>query len=748
MTPDETRLQAQARQQGVVVDLGMAALRGDSVGALIAAALAAVRETLGMDKAAVLRSDAAGSQYVLQAVDPPDPVGTEPVIVKEGDRSITGQTLSSGQPIVTSDAEADPRFDSIPSAGSLRVCSAITVIISGPVGPFGVLGVFHSERRDITDDEVRFVKAVANVLGAAVERRRTERALETSDARLRMAQEAGRMGVWEWDLKADQIIWSDALEHLYGMATGAFDGSMDAFKQRVHPDDVARVEDALRTALRSGGYEAEHRIVRADNDEVRWIVSRADLIRDEAGQPVRMVGINVDITERKVVEEERFSLLRAEQAARAAAERAHERLSFLSEATGLLSASLDYKETLQGVTRLAVPQYADLCIIDLLESGRLTTVALAHADPAVEPRLWDQRRRYPPATAPDDPIRETMRYGQPLMFSDMSAGVLAAMAVDGRHLEQLQQLHIGSGIIVPLMARGRVLGTLSLFRSAGQEPFDSADDQTLATELARRTALAIDNARLYAEASRTGERFRRMAETLQASLLPPNLPVIPGVDLDAKYRAAAAGTSVGGDFYDVFALGERGWGIVIGDVQGKGTEAATVTGIARHTIRTAAMRRNPAGSLHVLNEALLRGEEHGDRFCTVLYGELDVVDGAVRIELASGGHPPALLRRADGSIEPVGGSGSLMGVIENLSLNLAQAELAPGDALVFYTDGVTEARGPAGEYGEQRLIDVIAASGAASAQDITAAIVRSVTAFSQGQFRDDIALLVVRATGD
>ena len=740
------RLEEQARQEAAVVDLGMAALRGDSVSALTGAALAALRRDLGMDIAALLRSDAGGSQFVLQAVDPHDTSLVESVVVRHGDRTIAGQALATGQPVVAEDAAADPRFDSTPAAGDMPVASAIAVVIPGQESPFGVLAAFSSTPRSITDDEVRFVQAMANVIGTAVERRRTERALETSDARLRMAQEAGRMGVWEWDLRTDEIIWSDALEHLYGLPTGGFDGRYESFQQRVHPDDLARVDDAVRHAARSGGYEVEHRIIRADTGDVRWIVSRGDTIRDDAGEPVRMVGINVDITERKVVEEERFSLLRAEQAARAAAERSRERLTFLSEATGVLSASLDYRETLQSVTRLAVPQYADICIVDLLEAGQLTTVAVAHADPAAEQLVWQIRRRYPAATASNDPTRETMRYGQPLMFSEMPDDVLEAMAVDAEHLALLRRLDVNSGIVVPLIARGRVLGTVSLIRSTGHDPFEGADDQTLATELARRAALAIDNARLYAEASRTGERFRRMAETLQASLLPPNLPAVPGVDLAATYRAAAAGTTVGGDFYDVFALGDRGWGVAIGDVQGKGTEAATVTGIARHTIRTAAMRRDASGSLEVLNEALVLGEEHGDRFCTVLYGQLQPTGDEIHLELASGGHPPALLRRADGTVERVGGGGTLLGVIEDIDLSVAQVALRPGDVLVLYTDGVIEARGAEGEYGDDRLMDAVAAADARTARDVASAIERSVTRFSGGNFRDDIALLVVRAT--
>ena len=740
------RLEAQARHLTTVVEIGMAALGGTPVRHLVPAAVAAVRAVVGGDRVALLRSESGGDEFVLESVDPVDagPVGT--VVVRRGDRSLAGQALADEAPIVSSDTQSDDRFDTTPLAGDMPVRSAVAVLIPGGDEPFGVLAMYSRQQRDINADEVTFIQAIANVIGTAVERRRTERALETSNTRLQMAQEAGRMGVWEWDLRADEIVWSEALEHLWGLPTGGFDGRFESFRTMVHPDDLTRVEDAVNGALTSGSYELEHRILRADTGELRWIVARGDLIRDEGGTPVRLIGINVDITERKVVEEERYSLLRAEQAARAAAERSREQLTFLSEATAALSASLDYTETLQAVTRLAVPEYADICIVDLLEVDQLTTVAVAHADPSAEQRIWDLRRRFPAAVADDDPTRETLRYAQPLLFTDMPAEVLAAMAVNDEHLDLLLALEVRSGIIVPLIARGRVLGTLSLIRMQDREPFDGVDDQTLVMELGRRAALAIDNARLYAEAEQTGNRFRRMAETLQASLLPPELPTIPGIDLAAIYRAAAAGTTVGGDFYDVFALTDRGWGVVIGDVQGKGTEAATVTGIARHTIRTAAMRRNPAGSLDVLNQALLQGEEHDNRFCTVLFGQLEpAAEGGAHIEFASGGHPPALLRRSDGTVEAISGWGTLLGVIANITIQTAATELRPGDAMVLYTDGVTEARGGADEFGEERLIDTLAASTATTAAGLADDVVQAVTDFSSGHFRDDIAILVVRA---
>ena len=168
--------------------------------------------------------------------------------------------------------------------------------------------------------------------------------------------------------------------------------------------------------------------------------------------------------------------------------------------------------------------------------------------------------------------------------------------------------------------------------------FDEQDLE-LGEELARRCATAIDNARLY------GERAY-IARTLQESLLPAELPEIPGLETAARFRATGEGNEVGGDFYDLFESGGRGWTVVIGDVCGKGPDAAAVTALARYTLRAAAMReRLPSRSLALLNEALLR--QRGDRrFCTVAYAYLETLDSGARVGFASGGHPLPLVLRA------------------------------------------------------------------------------------------------------
>ena len=203
---------------------------------------------------------------------------------------------------------------------------------------------------------------------------------------------------------------------------------------------------------------------------------------------------------------------------------------------------------------------------------------------------------------------------------------------------------------------------------------------------------------------------------------------------------------MGGDFYDLFATGDRGWTVVMGDVCGKGPDAAAVTALARYTLRAAAMReRLPSRSLSLLNEALLR-QRDDRRFCTVAYAYLEPLDDGARVGFASGGHPLPLLVRPDGEVEPIGAPGTLLGVLPDPSFEDRAVSLAPGDALVFYTDGVIESRGADGSLDEARLAELLTSCAGLGA-DAIAAAVEAAALSSHDQRRDDIAVLVLRVAG-
>lgn len=236
-------------------------------------------------------------------------------------------------------------------------------------------------------------------------------------------------------------------------------------------------------------------------------------------------------------------------------------------------------------------------------------------------------------------------------------------------------------------------------------------------------------------------RAHSLARTLQQTLIPPRPPEIPGLDVAAVYRPAGSGVEVGGDFYDVFQTGEHDWVVVIGDVCGKGVEAAVLTSLARHTIRAVAMRvSGPADALHALNQVLL--DHPADRFCTVALLRLSYTDGRWWLTMCLGGHPQPLVSSRDRAPHVVGMPGSLVGILPDPEFHETHLTLEPGTTVVLYTDGVTEGRRDDEQYGEERL-RVAAAAYGTDATALAEGILADVLEFQGGVARDDIAVLAL-----
>jgi serine phosphatase RsbU (regulator of sigma subunit) len=332
-----------------------------------------------------------------------------------------------------------------------------------------------------------------------------------------------------------------------------------------------------------------------------------------------------------------------------------------------------------------------------------------------------------------------LRSGRPELYPEIPDELIRSAVKDDEQYRLIQEIGMRSAMIVPMVARGRSMGALSFVSGPSGRRFDE-QDLGLAEELARRCATAIDNARLFTERA-------YIARTLQRSLLPAELPEIPGIEAAARFRPTGEGNEVGGDFYDLFETGGRGWTVVMGDVCGKGPDAAAVTALARYTLRAAAMReRLPSRSLRLLNEALLR-QRDDRRFCTVAYAYLEAHDGGIRIGVASGGHPLPMLLHSDGTVEAIGEPGTLLGVLPDPNLEDRSLALSPGDALVFYTDGVIEGRGASVLLDEDGLSRLLAECAGAGADAIAARVEDAAVAAQGGNPRDDIAVLVLRVAG-
>ena len=287
-------------------------------------------------------------------------------------------------------------------------------------------------------------------------------------------------------------------------------------------------------------------------------------------------------------------------------------------------------------------------------------------------------------------------------------------------------------IEVPLLAGERVLGVLQVGWLRKRRP--RPDEIDLLHLAADRAALAIEHARVY-------ERERETADTLQHSLLPERLPKIPGVAIAARYRAAGERFQVGGDFYDAFEVADGRWLLVIGDVCGKGPEAATLTALARYTLRAEAMREpRPAELLGLLNDAIVRQRSDG-RFCTAVCVSIDVRDSDLVVTLASGGHPLPMLLRADGSVQEVGHHGTLLGIVAEVDLEDVRLELAPGDILVLYTDGVIEVDAPEKVLEPAELAELVSGCAGLDPGALARRLEREV--LGDGEPRDDLAIVAV-----
>src|SRR4051812_22022657 len=294
----------------------------------------------------------------------------------------------------------------------------------------------------------------------------------------------------------------------------------------------------------------------------------------------------------------------------------------------------------------------------------------------------------------DAPMPEAMRAGAPVLLASRAAWLERFPSFPPRG-------DFEAFAAVPLMGERGAVGCLG-FGFAEARDFEPADVELLQV-VARQGAQALERAALY-------EQRAHVARTLQSALLPSELPHVPGLEIATAYHPLGDGDQVGGDFYDVFAT-EHGWSAAIGDVCGKGVEAAVVTGMVRHTLRALELGHGEPGAvLRRLNQALRRDAPE-DRFCTVALAHLTALKAGFRVDVACAGHPPPMLRRASGEVEEVSSRGTLLGIDEEIRLTPSASELRPGDALVFYTDGIIEARRPGELFGYERLADVLRAAG-------------------------------------
>ena len=338
----------------------------------------------------------------------------------------------------------------------------------------------------------------------------------------------------------------------------------------------------------------------------------------------------------------------------------------------------------------------------------------------------------------EGPCLQAYRTGQHVAIRDLAQDTTFA-----RFSPAAAQAGLGAVYSFPLRLDDRQLGALELY---AKEPVElSAADLVGAQILADVTAAYLFNARARQAARDLLRTSAELAATLQESLLPPELPVVPGLTVAARFQPGRGGTLVGGDFYDIFPLPGKRWGILMGDVVGHGARAATLAALARYTVRTlAVLQTSPRRVLTGLNDTVLARAEP-ERFLSAVYLTTRKTTDGVEVKLARGGHPAPLLRRVDGTVDPIDAPGRLLGCLPNPGLADVRLLLAPGELLLLYTDGVTEARRANEQFSDTRLRALLAAS-LGDAQTIVDQVIDAALAHCDGELADDAAVMAILAT--
>jgi PAS domain S-box-containing protein len=412
---------------------------------------------------------------------------------------------------------------------------------------------------------------------------------------------------------------------------------------------------------------------------------------------------------------------------------------FLVAATRGLDASLDFDRTARTIVQTAVPEMAEVCVLDFIRrDGWVGDSVVGAGDPDVAGTLEGIRRRTPLDPRCNHPVAQVLRAGRPMVWRDLTApSVLEDVVQSEEHRRLIEETHYQSAAVAPLVARGTTLGAISFLHASTDLRFDD-EDLRLVGELADRAAMALDNARLYEERD-------RIAQNLQRGLRPPEPPYVPGLDIAVVFDAFGEGMEIGGDVYDVLPTEDGCW-IMIGDVTGKGSVAAGVSVALRHSMRGLARQIDePHELLAQLNEMLLEGRSLND-FATALLLRLRRDGERWTGSLAAAGHPPVIHVTSEGPVQL--GGGAVLGAWADAPIPRHEVELLAGETLVLVTDGWFEAGPPETHVAPSALAELAHSFADLELAAMTECLRQDAIARGGGRLRDDLVLLALRPGSD
>jgi PAS domain S-box-containing protein len=608
-----------------------------------------------------------------------------------------------------------PRYEVSAELG-LEAALAIPIPIGDPESVLAV-AEFHTLSFEAQSEELMaLLAAFADQLGTFIARRRAEaKSAEAERFRQHLAEvvRGTQDAVLSKNLDGIVTTWNPAAARLYGYtAEEAIGRHVSFLVPPDHKDEEKVILDRVKRGERLDTYETE----RIRHDGARISVS---LTVSPIRSPMRGL-IGASVVARDITAEVRRR-------------RAQE---FLVAASRLLDTSLDPIETARTIVNTAVPELAEICLVDFRRpDGWYGDSVVAGANPEMAARLERIRHETPLDPSGDHPVAQVLRLKQPMIWRDLkSPEVVDKVSQNSDHLQLMRDAGYNSAAVVPLIARGRTLGALSFLHAHGDLRYDPGDLEFL-SELGERAALALDNARLYRERD-------RVAKNLQRGLRPPRPADVPGLGISVVFEAAGEGIDVGGDLYDVLPTEDGCW-LLVGDVAGKGSTAAGVSVAVRHSVRGLTREIDePDEVLRRVNELLLTGESLND-FATAMLARLKrAEDGSWHITLASAGHPPAVLATEAGS--RLLGGGSVLGAWREANVELHEHTITPAETLALYTDGWLEAGPVISHQGPEAFAEMTQSLSGLELGELTERLRADAVGRSAGTLRDDLVVLAIR----
>lgn len=647
--------------------------------------------------------------------------GRQASLLSRGE-SIPGRVWDTGAPVWTEDVTDEVAVEGIAAGLFFPLVSGSSTV--------GVIELVDAAPHGFTIEAQETVWLVADELGRVLADRMQRDVDDAERQRLQLALSARDMGVWTYRIASGELIWDEQVERMHGMEPGTFSGRFEEYEACVHPDDRAGLVDSiLRAAEGRERFHYRYRTVHPDCDEA-WIEGRGVALADLDGEVRELTGVSYDVTAEVRDRQE------LEERARYAALAADIGRAFVRD--GPLDSRL--ARCAEAIVEHLGAAFARIWTLDAEDE---TLVLRASA--GMYTHLDGGHSRVPVGQ---------LKIGK--IAADLEPHLTNQVVGDPRVSDQRWAREEGmvSFAGYPLVIAGRCVGVLALF---ARRVLPESTLSALAA-ISDTVAIGIDQAQASAEVhelliqemqqsetlARALEDRAHVAEMLQESLLPPSLPEVAGFDVAARYRAGVE--EVGGDFYDLLPLPDATWSFIVGDICGRGPEAARLTALARHSLRMAVvLEHSPADALAALNRALLRSATDG-RFCTAVCGLLAHTQASAVAHVGVAGHPPPMLVRTDGTVEEVGTTGPLLGVFSEASFEQRQVSMGPGDLLVVYTDGVVEARRGTELFGTDRLRSLLSTMAAQPAKLVVDVVVEAVHEFDQAETLDDLALLAIRRT--